>query len=706
MQNGNQDELTMGYCYIENSNIYRAARRDLTSDAILCFGVGNRISNNAIYDLPAQAILVNGNYNLIEYNDIYNVLKTRKDGGFIYIRGKLKNRGNITRHNFMHDAIPNDEIKTQGIGGYYADGGSSGNDLYGNVFKDIDDAAMGLASTYVHAGRDNDIYNNVYINTKASVRTVDGSNTASHKPERQMHQRDAEEFSYREGPWKSQFPELASLTPEDIGLYMPYNNNTYNNILINSGTVTNLGAMYGEAGGRIDGNLMFSSDPGFVNPKKDNFSFSEDSIVFLQNPNFRNIQMYMMGLYKGQYRGELLHIGKFLPLYPEDGSDAVQLDKNMIAWTYASGADYYRLEVATDIEFNNVIIDEVIKGRRTAQTYAYWEDLSKLQYGINTYFWRVTAGSKAKGLKQVSKIGPFTFKTTESEFLIKNDMIRLISLAKEKISKSVEGNNAGNYAIGSKDELSTAIKIAEDVLNEKLLQVDFDKKVAEFKKAIEQFDIMLITESPKKTLINEWLNDTKGWWDLGRATKYSYLHKDKFKVFWNTDGSMSFYDPDSVPSITGYIRRFMQYDEIIDTNVKIDFADKKGSFQFVLMMGAFDLGGKIPSWDMNTGYRITVNADGSGDLRKSNNKDYGVLSTFPAGTVQNGIIHRMQFGAVKVSGCINVIWTIDGKSIINHKDIVDPVLSNGYFMIIDNITKNAPVTTNGETKVTLLPINE
>ena len=57
-------------------------------------------------------------------------------------------------------------------------------------------------------------------------------------------------------------------------------------------------------------------------------------------------------------------------------------DKITFKWSEEKKASQYRIQVSTDIEFTNIVVDEVIKG----ELFTITEKLSE-----NTYLWRVIA---------------------------------------------------------------------------------------------------------------------------------------------------------------------------------------------------------------------------------------------------------------------------------------------------------------------------
>lgn len=145
---------------IKNNKIHTFGQITRTySPAVSISGMGNYVQNNTIYDSPHTAIQYNGNYNIIEKNEIYNVCRFSGDCGAIYSGRSFSYYGNVIRYNYLHD-IGEGAFKPNGI---YLDDYLSGQEVCYNVIANVRGAGI-LGG----GGRDNKIYNNVFLNATMS----------------------------------------------------------------------------------------------------------------------------------------------------------------------------------------------------------------------------------------------------------------------------------------------------------------------------------------------------------------------------------------------------------------------------------------------------------------------------------------------------------------------------------------------------------
>jgi hypothetical protein len=158
---GERKTLIPGECVAENNHIHHVARlKRAYNPGILISGVGNRIGNNLIEQLPHMAIGFSGNDHLIEFNEISNVCYESNDAGAVYAGRNWTMRGNMIRHNFLHDISG---FEGKGCVGIYLDDAFSSADVIGNVFKDVTRAMM------IGGGRDNKVINNIFIDCVPSL---------------------------------------------------------------------------------------------------------------------------------------------------------------------------------------------------------------------------------------------------------------------------------------------------------------------------------------------------------------------------------------------------------------------------------------------------------------------------------------------------------------------------------------------------------
>ncbi|MDJ0636516.1 MAG: right-handed parallel beta-helix repeat-containing protein [Xenococcaceae cyanobacterium MO_188.B29] len=150
------------------SKVYKNA-----SGVDISSGSGNRIAHNQIYRMPRKGILLRSDNissyshkNIVEFNEIVDTNLETSDTGAIATLGRDKQAsGNIIRFNFIRNVVG---IGTTARGkilsphftwGIYLDDYSSGTTVYGNIV-----VGTVLGAICIHAGKDNRIENNIFIN--------------------------------------------------------------------------------------------------------------------------------------------------------------------------------------------------------------------------------------------------------------------------------------------------------------------------------------------------------------------------------------------------------------------------------------------------------------------------------------------------------------------------------------------------------------
>jgi len=147
------------------------------SPAIEVGGVGAHVLHNRIEFSNGNGIAVVGNEHLIEKNDISQICRQSGDCGAIYSGRDWTYRGNVIRHNYVHDFsgfmlngqtldISNDKIEyiKDGARGIYLDDGVSGFSVQGNIVSNV-----GFIGIQLGGGRDTLIENNIVITDKFAI---------------------------------------------------------------------------------------------------------------------------------------------------------------------------------------------------------------------------------------------------------------------------------------------------------------------------------------------------------------------------------------------------------------------------------------------------------------------------------------------------------------------------------------------------------
>jgi len=173
--------------------------------------VGHVVRHNLIHDAPDSAILLGGNEHTIELNEIHDVCAFSSDTGAIYTGRDWGARGNVIRHNFVHDIATS--FEGYGVHGVYLDDCVSGIRVEGNVLYRITGHAIQHGG-----GSDNVMINNVMARCgdglSADQRCHDGLSRGmpNHTPGDSWNLLEKlQDVGYQREPWASRYPKCAAI---------------------------------------------------------------------------------------------------------------------------------------------------------------------------------------------------------------------------------------------------------------------------------------------------------------------------------------------------------------------------------------------------------------------------------------------------------------------------------------------------------------
>ena len=258
--------------------------------AIQASGVGIRMTHNLIHDAPHSGIIFNGNEMLIEFNEIHHVTMETGDCGAIYTGRDYGARGNVIRHNYIHDT-----------GGYgmgsmavYLDDCTSGQSVIGNLFVRTTRAVM------IGGGRDNVVENNIFVDCDPAIwfdgRGLDKA-TVWHDMVYKTMQERLGQVNYHQPPYSERYPELMELDAyfaKDGGV-PPENNVVARNICVGGTWV--LATWHSVEHYLKYGENLVGADPGFVDAAKGDYGLKAGSPAW--RIGFRTIPLDEIGLIRG-----------------------------------------------------------------------------------------------------------------------------------------------------------------------------------------------------------------------------------------------------------------------------------------------------------------------------------------------------------------------------------------------------------------------
>ncbi len=303
---GDQAALTEGNNVVSNNLIHDWGEIYKTYRYAVDFGgVGNVCSNNEMYNAPHGAITYSGNNHIFEYNLIYNVCLLSDDAGAVYAGRSWTSYGTVIRYNCIH-SLGSDGHTPDGI---YLDDALSGQTVYGNILINIPKYAI-----HAGGGRDNIIENNIIVNAgeqaiKYDDRARDGALNNGWFNEHVAENTgdmwiDLKNSPYKTDVWQQAFPQYKSFSddfsdPSNPG-FVP---NPANSIVTNNVVVDRSGAL-----GDINENVygfstvenndcynLFRIDKLFTDAESGDYSLKEDSPVFKNLPDFKEIPLELIG---------------------------------------------------------------------------------------------------------------------------------------------------------------------------------------------------------------------------------------------------------------------------------------------------------------------------------------------------------------------------------------------------------------------------
>jgi hypothetical protein len=199
--------------YADNNYIHHIGVLNGHGCGIGLDGIALRASHNLIHDTTRCGIFGGGTDCVVEYNHIRHVNLETEDTGGYYNGGNWQIRGQVVRYNWIHDVLgygrTGDRWSSPHFAwGIYLDDDLSGVHVYGNIV-----ARTTLGGSHIHAGRDNILENNIFIEGAQQQMQYSGhdpksSIVASHRAEF--------EKAMQQPAWRQRYPELAAADPDKL----------------------------------------------------------------------------------------------------------------------------------------------------------------------------------------------------------------------------------------------------------------------------------------------------------------------------------------------------------------------------------------------------------------------------------------------------------------------------------------------------------
>ncbi|MCE5326533.1 MAG: right-handed parallel beta-helix repeat-containing protein [Planctomycetaceae bacterium] len=283
---GDRATLAPAGNWATDNHIHHFSRLQRTyAPGVALNGVGNRVAHNLFHDAPHCAVLFGGNENVIEFNEFHSVCQETGDVGVIYTGRDWTVRGNVIRHNFIHDVTGPGVL---GASGVYLDDCASGTIVYGNVLYKVQRGLL------IGGGRDNVVENNLIVDCPRSISFDDrGLGWMKHHVSGIMTQR-LGAMPYQTPPWSTKYPQLLKLAADEPGA--PKGNVLRHNVIAHSPKMELAAAV--TRYGTVKDNLTTDASPEFVNAQKLDLRLKPTAVLFKKLPAFKAIPFEQIGPHK------------------------------------------------------------------------------------------------------------------------------------------------------------------------------------------------------------------------------------------------------------------------------------------------------------------------------------------------------------------------------------------------------------------------
>ena len=302
---GNLEGVLASGSTVENCLIHDWSQTYIVyNPAIRLDGYGFTVSHNEIFNSPHEAIGFDCGGSVIEYNYIYDVCTETGDAGAVYSGRRGDWSANIIRYNLIVGVWSSEPCAI------YLDDCLSGQIIYGSITVNAD-------SLWIGGGKKHRIFNNIFIlgeDTSAISYDqrgvgIDVLHKAVTYPDGYMWTRiNNADFSYLSDIQRFAVPENLLMIeqsgrsydtrPDDPGApsySIICDNVIYRRFKGGEGLIRNTPADYL---GSVISDIIYETDPGFVDPENGNYSLREDSRVFRDIPGFIRIDFDSIGIQK------------------------------------------------------------------------------------------------------------------------------------------------------------------------------------------------------------------------------------------------------------------------------------------------------------------------------------------------------------------------------------------------------------------------
>lgn len=612
-------------------------------------GYDVNVSDNLIHSTNSGAISSNLSESSIMRNEIYDVCRQLADCGGIYQGMQYPYMNTEIAYNLLYSIRGRFDMNyKEGYRGIYQDDCRSGANIHHNMIKDI---AQGFS---LNGGKNLTYDNNVIFADGAPIvfhaRGEDPAwNNYITRNYMDEHFMEAKEIPYM----IKQYPVFAEIA--DGRLRQPYNDTVTNNIANMSFRGYGKEKDYDRIAelGHFENNTTTTDTSIYVDFEHADMRLKMGTDIQKKHPdalNEKNFDINEVGI---DWDPTEKVDKSFVRYYPVDDSVDVDNSECTFLWSEALGSDKYRIVVATDESFENIVVDDI--------TYYNNYTTDALNSERTDYYWKVYAINERRynETSWEASDGVGHFQTVLADGNDVESLAKAIETAKIRTEQIIDGEN---YIVGTKQMALEAINKANKVYKEEAQTASRSK----IKSTIYELNYEL--EKCAENLILKFVN-TDEWFETNDF--YNETYKGRKTSLEVKDGMLSYVTDDEAIPTNGFSTADMpQRDAIFCFKTKMEYGNSWGGFAVRHSTPtAFAYNG--------ASYLIIVKGDRI-ELQRPGTSGY-LDAARNDGIIKDGEWHDIAFGAVNSMFGTKVVFIVDGKTIFDYLDADATIEDNGYF---------------------------
>lgn len=373
------------------------------------YSVESEVKNNLLHNAPFHVLGADGYNNKIMYNEVVSTVRETADAGAFYVGRTVMHRDNEYAYNLFYKTAPEQaNLKAfKHNRAIYFDDGYSGGYVHDNISVDGDKSfhTSGAGNRYennisVDSFMWFEIWNGVdrysklmgFADYGKDISGIDSSELENYE------MTDSEKaISERAKAFLNKFPQIEDEYSKIKGknFQVTANNVVKGNLTVNANAPDSDWSNDMREVNTVKNNITITDSEYsmFVNPEELDFRVKKDSDAYKLNSNLisEDFDLNKIGLQEGFDKNRILEKRSFKKLYPEGNMSVFSKGAKIeFLWEKSFDADRYRIEIAKDEEFQNIIVSEEVS----------YNHFNYVMPNISReYYWRVYAINETRSMK-------------------------------------------------------------------------------------------------------------------------------------------------------------------------------------------------------------------------------------------------------------------------------------------------------------------